>query len=187
MKARITTYYHEDELAYTSLYSHFAYLNFGVAGDSIVSFIGPCDVSGERLVDLEDRRAGSFIKAAKMLHFVIEHFGIDLLTAVRHQRILCACLLEELYRAGVPGLRREGDDLFAEDGKLTVSVASVSPVSALIHLGVNVNAAGAPVRTAELASFPGVDPRALAVKLVDRYAQEVNGIWAAAAKVRPVQ
>lgn len=187
MTERIKTYFHEGELAYTELYSHFAYKNFGVAGDSIVSFVGPCDVSGDDLVDLEDKAAGTYIKAAKMLHFVVEHFAMGLLTAVRHQRLLCAVLYEYLTgRSPEPELKRDGDDIYAGEGKLTVSIATVSPVSALVHLGVNIDATGAPVKTADLSVFKGVTPEEVAVGVVERYVAEVDGIRAAAAKVRPV-
>jgi hypothetical protein len=184
---RVQTYFHENELAYKELYSHFAYKNFGVAGDSIVSFIGPCDVSGDNLVDLADRAAGEYIKAAKMLHFVVEHFAMDLLTAVRHQRLLCAVLYEYLNgRSYRPGLRRDGDDLYVGEGKLTVSIATVSPVSALIHLGVNIDATGAPVKTADLTRFVNLKAEEVAAGIMERYAGEVDGIYAAAAKVRSV-
>ena len=113
-----------------------------------------CDVSGDDLVDLADRAAGEYIKAAMMLHFVVEHFATDLLTAVRHQRLLCAVLCEYLNaRLYAHVLRRDGDDIYMGEGKLTVSIATVSPVSALIHLGINIDATGAPVKTAELAKF----------------------------------
>ncbi len=186
MTGRVKTYFHEEELAYTELYSHFAYRNFGVTGDSIVSFVGPCDVSGDDLVDLADKAAGTYIKAAKMLHFVVEHFATDLLTAVRHQRLLCAILYEYLNsRSYRPGLRRDGDDIYAGEGKLTVSIATVSPVSALIHLGVNIDAAGAPVKTADLSPF-NLSLGETAFAVMERYTNEVEGIHAAAAKVRPV-
>ena len=187
MTGRVKTYFHEEELAYTELYSHFAYRNFGVTGDSIVSFVGPCDVSGDDLVDLADQAAGTYIKAAKMLHFVVEHFATDLLTAVRHQRLLCAILYEYLNsRSYTPGLRRDGDDIYLGEAKLTVSIATVSPVSALIHLGVNIDAAGAPVKTADLSMFKNVTPEEVAASMMERYTDEVEGIHAAAAKVRPV-
>jgi hypothetical protein len=187
MTERIKTYFHEGELAYTELYPHFAYKNFGVEGDSIVSFVGPCDVSGDDLVDLADKVAGTYIKAAKMLHFVVEHFTMDLLTAVRHQRLLCAVLYEYLNgRSPGAGLRRDGDDIYVGEGKLTVSIATVSPVSALIHLGVNIDAAGAPVTTADLSWFVNLKTEEVATGVMERYAYEVDGIHAAAAKVRPV-
>lgn len=188
MTGAVKTYFHEAELAYTELYSHFAFKNFGVAGDSIVSFVGPCDVSGDDLVDLADRRAGSYIKAVKMLHFIVEHFAMDLLTAVRHQRLLCAMLVEFLNaRSYTPGLVRKGDDLFVGEGKLTVSIATVSPVSALIHLGMNVDASGAPVKTVDISSFLKLDPKEIAAGVMDLYADELDGIHSAAAKVRAVE
>lgn len=186
MTELIKTYFDETERTYNELYSHFAYKNFGIAGDAIVSFIGACDVSAGGLVDVADRRAGEYIKAAKMLHFIVEHFAMDLLSAVRQQRLLCAILYEYLSsRSYTSGLRREGDDLFVGEGKLTVSIATVSPVSALAHLGINVDPAGAPVEAADISGFL-LDPKEAAVAVMERYAAEVTGISAAAAKVRGV-
>jgi hypothetical protein len=182
----VTTHFDDGERPYTELHGHFAFKNFGIAGDAAVAFVGPCDVEGERLVDLADKRAGEKIKAARMLHFIVEHFGVPLAEAVWRQRLFAAIVCEEVSaRAPKASVRREGDDVFADDGKLTVSIATVSPTSALVHFGVNVDGSGAPVAVADLQSL-GIDARGLASAVLARYAAEAEGARAAACKVKGV-
>jgi len=179
----ITIHFDPADRPYTELYGHFARKNYGLAGDAIVAFVGPCEVRGEKLVDLADRAAGEVIVAARMLHFVVEHFGLSLSEAVWRQRVLAAIVAEEVARRA-PGaaVERRGDDVYVAEGKLTVSVATVSPTSALIHLGVNVDATGAPVTTAELAAL-GIDDREFGEAILTRYAEEVETYRAAVGKV----
>ena len=42
---------------------------------------------------------------------------------------------------------RSGDDLYYKDQKLSISIATVSPVSAMIHFALNLNNEGTPVKT----------------------------------------
>jgi hypothetical protein len=182
----LTTHFDSEERPYTELYGHFAFKNFGIAGDAAVAFVGPCDVEGERLVDLADGRAGAKIKAARMLHFVLEHFGVPLAEAVWRQRLFAAIVCDEVWaRAPKASVRREGDDVFVDGGKLTVSIATVSPTSALVHFGVNVDGAGAPVAVADLRSL-GIGARELASAVLARYAAEAESARAAACKVKGV-
>ncbi len=169
----------------TQLRSHFILETFGVGGDAIVAFRGPAEVRGAALVDLEDRRHGLFIRSRDMLHILAEHFGGTLETAVLRQRILVLVAAAILAESGSGGLRRSGDDLFAGEGKLSVSIATVSPVSSLIHFGLNIDPAGAPVRAAGLADV-GADPAGFAARLLDAYADECARMERARVKVRPV-
>jgi hypothetical protein len=179
-------HFSEREMAYTGeqLRSLWVYRTFGVVGDCIASFLGPCDVSGERLVDQVDAAAGDSIKAAWMLHFIVEHFEGDLRTIVLRQRLLVA-LARGILAPSLEGLRREGDDLFVGERKLSVSIATVSPISGLIHLGLNVDPAGAPVAACGLAEF-GVDPRAFAEDLMGAYVAETESVERARCTVRSV-
>ncbi|NIT36596.1 MAG: DUF366 family protein [candidate division Zixibacteria bacterium] len=182
----IKAHFDAAERPYAELYGHYAYKNFGISGDAIVAFIGPCEVRGEDLVDLADRQAGAEIVAARMLHFIVEHFGLALGEVIWRQRVLAAIVFEEvLRRAPAAALRREGDDVYVGDGKLTVSVATVSPTSALVHLGVNVDGSGAPVPVCDLRTL-GVDAAEFALAVIERYAAEVESFVNALGKVRGV-
>ncbi len=156
----------------------------GVWGDAVVSWVGPCEVSPEEMVDVGDRLAAAAIRAEEMLHFVCEHFDLRLVEAVLLQRLL-VCLAEGTLAArGVADLRRDGDDLYVGGGKLTVSVATVSAVSALIHFGVNVRSETAPVETACLSAL-GVEPRSFAEALGEAYRKEISGVLDAAWRTMP--
>lgn len=178
----------DEETPYTGreLSSHWAFRHFDVLGDSIVAFQGPCDVPTDRMADLADVKADAPIRSKWMLHFIVEHFGCDLGTAVLRQRLFIA-ILSEILNAKVRGreIRREGDDLYEKDAKLSVSIAVKSPVSCMIHVGVNVETEGTPVRTAGLKDL-GVAPEALAKAAMERYVGEIKEMAEARCKVRGV-
>lgn len=156
----------------------------GLDGDAVAGFIGPCDVPNAHLVDLDDVRAGTFIRAASMAHVIAEHPGCALALVVLRQRLLVAILGELL--AGMGKLaRREGDDLYYDGRKLTVSIAAPSSASSLIHLGINVDPAGAPVPAIGLREM-GIDARPLLADLIERYARELDTAAYAATKVKTV-
>lgn len=182
-------FYHPQQLAYTGaeLRSHWIMSRFDVRGDAIVAFRGPCGVALSEMVDLEDVAAGASILSADMLHFIAEHFEGDLERMVLRQRLFVCMVREALSaRDGVPDLRRDGDDLYAGERKLSVSIATASPVSTLMHVGLNVDPTGAPVPAVGMAEW-GVDPEELARELLDAYAAEMAGIAAARSKVRGVR
>lgn len=174
-------------LAYdgSQLRSLWAFRNFGLLGDSIVAFKGPCRVGVSEMVDMEDVRAGEFIFSEEMLHFIVEHFETDLEKAVVRQRLLMALIGETLACFGAEGFKRQGDDLYLGEAKLSVSIATLSPVSTLIHTGLNIVSLNTPVATVGLADL-GVDADVFARSIVDRYAAEVESIRAARCKVRGV-
>ena len=156
----------------------------GIDGDAVVGFIGPCRVDNEDLVDLEDRRAGTFIAAAAMVHVIAEHPGVGLAAAVLRQRLLVCVLCEMLGHRGCRA-RRDGDDVYVDERKLTVSVAAPAANSCLIHLGVNVRPEGAPVPAIGLEELD-IDPHELLRELVERYRAEMDSCRRAAGKVRNV-
>jgi hypothetical protein len=168
----------------TELRSGWVREHTGLPGDAAAGFVGPCDVPTANLVDLDDARAGEFIRARSMAHVIVEHPGSPLELAVLRQRILVA-LLGELLAGRGRVARREGDDLYYEGRKLTVSIAAPSPASSLIHLGINVDPSGAPVPAVGLAEM-GVEPRALLHDLLSNYAAELASAAHAATKVRSV-
>ena len=145
-----------DEMPYTGdeLANHWIYKNYGILGDAAVAFAGSCQVSPERMVDLEDVLNNDYIYSRHMLHFIVEVFGITLREGVILQRLFSSVLQDRLNQqlADSP-IKRRGDDLFFNDTqKLSVSICTVSPTSILIHTGLNIDAAGAPVEAAGLTS-----------------------------------
>lgn len=162
----------------------------GLAGDSIVAFCGGADVPIEHMVDLEDVAANAPIFSEAMLHFIVEIFDRDLEKMVLRQRLLIAILLEELKKFPACGhagaqLERRGNDLYDGKAKLSVSVATTSPVSALIHTGINISNRNTPVKTKGLNDYD-IGPKNLALAVMARFAEEMNGAAHATRKVRPV-
>jgi hypothetical protein len=181
--------YITEEIAYTGaeLTSHWAYRNFDLLGDSIVGFQGACDVPTERMVDLADVKADAPIRSDRMLHLIVEHFGTDLERTVLRQRILL-CIILELLNTKIrdAAVVRRGDDLFLDDAKLSVSIAAKTPVSCMIHVGLNVLTTGTPVRTVGLSDL-GMDPEHLAETVIRCYIEEMEGVRRSQCKVRGIR
>src|SRR5690606_8767219 len=113
----------------TQLRSLFAYLNFQVLGNSVVGFRGACDVSLDHMVDGEDLLQNAQICGADMLHFIFEVFDEKLITGVLIQRLFAAIVQNKilLKTNNKFSLTREGDDLYWESKKLSISIATHSP------------------------------------------------------------
>ncbi|MCK9151461.1 DUF366 family protein [Methanobacterium alcaliphilum] len=117
---------------------------YGIKGSSIISWMGPMEIKAENIVDVED--VGLEIKSDNMAHFIVEHFDCqpaDIRICYHRQRILVMLLKEELRSFGIE-CKRRGDDLFVNSKKLTVSIATISPTSMKIHLGMNITSEGTP-------------------------------------------
>jgi len=181
------THWCEQRIDYdgSQLRAHWLLQRFGLVGDALAGFRGACAVTAGEMADLEDLD-GPGIAADDMVHFVWEDFAAtDLLLAVHRQRLLAAQAADVVRElAPAVDLRRRGDDLWIGAAKLSISIATVSPVSALIHFAVNASAGGAPVAIASLADL-GVDPASFGRRLLARVADEQAGIANARAKVRP--
>ena len=174
----------EQALTYTGheLRSHWIYSKFQIQGDACVAFAGPCEVHLEEMVDLADVHAESPIYSEQMLSLIIEHFQADLRSMVLRQRLLTAQAKDLLNDAGA-SVRRQGDDLYDGENKLSVSIATVSPVSGLIHFGINICSENTPVPTRGLADY-GIAWQGFARDLVQGYVAEERSMQEALVKVR---
>ena len=178
----------ERDLPYdgTAIRSLWAYREFGLQGDSLVAFAGPCDIPFDHMVDLEDVKARSAIASPRMLHFIAEHFDLDLEKTVLRQRVLAVLVGEALARRLGRTVDRRGDDLFDSDRKLSISIATATPVSTKIHFGINIRSEGTPVPTKGLADY-GIDPAAFAREILEAYPREMEEVRMARCKVRGVE
>lgn len=163
----------------------YAYLNHQVLGDSIISWVGPCDVSKEKMIDGEDLLEGSLIQGSRMLHFIVEVFHQNLMTGVALQRLFAAISKDYLEEKSQSEILRSGDDLFYKSGKMSISIASLSQVSTMIHFAINVSNKGTPVQTASLEDLK-LDPQMTALDLMSRFQKEFESIEIATKKVRPL-
>lgn len=167
----------------SALRSRFAFERAGLAPPCVVAFEGRCDVAPEHMVDLVDRREGAAIRAERMLHFLAEVTPADPLASVLWQRLAVRSAARWLELRTGAGLSVEGDDLYVEGRKLSVSVATVSPVSSLFHLGLNVDPAGAPVPAVGLEEL-GLPAREAAEALLELWVAEWEDVQRAVATVR---
>lgn len=173
----------------TQLASLWAFRMFGLQGNSIVSFQGPCQVNLPEMVDLADVRNNAPIYSEKMLHFIIEHFDLDLEKTIVRQRLFTAIIKDALQSLTGVSLRRDGDDLYYEDKKLSVSIATLTPVSTMIHTGLNVISDNTPVAAAGLVDLGLAEqdvPQAGAA-ICELYTRECSEIRMARCKVRGVK
>lgn len=175
----------EQPQSYTghALRSHWIYQQTGQSGDAIVAFHGPCDVRLNEMVDLADVQDNAPIYSENMLHFLIEHFQASLESMILRQRLFTSILQDLLRQAGCHRLRRSGDDLFDGGAKLSVSIATVSPVSGLIHLGLNISSQNTPVTTIGLEDY-GLAWQDIARQALQAYCDEMQGVQTARVKVR---
>lgn len=165
---------------------HWIYKNFKLQGDAIVAFIGECEVKLTEMIDIEDVINNEPIYSKNMLSFITEQFNVNLVEGVFRQRLLICIIKEVLENRGFT-VRRSGDDLFVNDKKLTVSIATKSLTSILIHTGINIDSTGAPVKACGLTNDLGViDIEEFAKEIMDRYSEEIDDIILASTKVRGV-
>jgi len=168
----------------SQLRAHWLLDRFGLVGDALAGFRGACAVADEEMADLEDLD-GPGIRGDDMVHFIWECFSDrDLLLATHRQRLFAAQAQEQLRtQCAAVDLERIGDDLFVGGAKLSVSIATVTPVSSIIHFAVNARASGAPVAVVSLEQL-GADPAEFGEGMLRRVAAEQDSIELARAKVR---
>lgn len=178
----------EENIKYigSQLAPHWIYKNFKIQGNAIVAFIGECKVDLSEMVDIEDVINNEPIYSKLMLSFITEQFNIGLVEGVLRQRLLISTIKELLEEKGI-FVVRNGDDLMINGAKLSVSIATKSINSVLIHTGLNILSEGAPVKASGLTSELGIsDIKEFAEDVMKRYAEELEDIILASTKVRGV-
>ncbi len=182
------TLFIDNEIKYigSQLAPHWIYKNFKIQGDAIVAFCGECEVKLSEMVDIEDVINDEPIYSKYMLSFITEQFNVELVEGVFRQRLLICCIKEALEKRGFK-IKRCGDDLFVNNKKLSVSIATKSLTSVLIHTGVNILSEGAPITVSGLKSDLGLeDIQEFAEEVMVNYSKEIEDIVLASTKVRGV-
>ena len=121
-----------------------AFNEFGIYGSSIVTWIGPVNITPDNLKDFAD--VGLEIKSNYMVNFICEFFDqqpTNMRIAYLRQRLLVMIFREVLTEKGVK-TTREGDDIFVDGRKLSISIASISLSSTKIHFALNLEDKGTP-------------------------------------------
>lgn len=170
----------------SQLRSHWIFDTIDVTGDTVLAFIGGCDVSLEHMVDLADKKQKCSIFSESMLHFIAEFFGPNMNEMILHQRLFVSILADAIRRhVKDVVIVRKGNDLYDNDAKINVSIATASTVSTLMHVGVNIESRNTPVKTKGLKDY-GVEPKMFAEEVLQEYKKEVEGMSVARCKVRGV-
>ncbi len=164
---------------------HWIYRNFDILGDAVIAFCGETNVPQSFMLDQTDILDKAYIYSPLMLNFIIEHFDNDLNLALYRQRMFLIGIKDELEQLGIPIVRRV-EALYANNRKLTVSVASSSNVSTLVHTGINIETTGAPVKAAGLAELGVNDIQSFAENVMLRYQVELEQIYDARCRVRGI-
>ena len=177
----------ENEIKYTGeeLAPHWIYKNFHMQGDAMVAFCGECEVKLTEMVDIEDVINDEPIYSKCMLSFIVEHFNIGLVEGVIRQRLLI-CIIKEALESRLKNkfeIIRSGDDIFVNGKKLSVSIATKSLTSILIHVGLNIDPTGAPVEAIGLNQFGISDVKGFAKEIMSKYSHEIDDIILASTKV----
>lgn len=121
-----------------------AFQEYGIYGSSVITWIGPVNITPNNLKDFAD--VGLEIKSNYMVNFICEFFDQqppNMRVAYLRQRLLVMIFRETLAEYGVE-TKREGDDIFVDDRKLSISIASVSLSSSKIHFAFNLEDKGTP-------------------------------------------
>ena len=187
----------QERIDYTGkqLRSHWIYESFEIPGDAIVAFRGAADVD-KYLVDMVDLSKKEYIHSEDMLHFIVEHFSLDLEKTIAYQRLLIAIMCEHInayLRDSTSDkgcqIKRYGDDLYDEQDKLTVSIATLTPVSTMIHAGINISSKNTPVPTKGLLDYgmSEADIASFAETVLASYTKEIKSMCMARCKVRGVR
>lgn len=170
-----------------------AFQEFSIKGSTIITWIGPMDVSMDNLKDFED--IGLNIQSDKSIHFIVEHFDSqpsNLELIYSRQRILIMIISQKLFEKGLMPFRN-GDDIYLNCNnhydvndnfkpcKLTVSIATASISSMKIHVGINLTSKGTPdnvntVGLLELDEFSNLDIESFIKDIVNSYISEIEDI-----------
>ena len=170
----------------TQLRSHFIYEKTGILGNCLIAFQGSCDVPLPAMVDQVDVRNREPIYSESMLHFMGEFFGFNLSTTVFVQRLLMVGIMENILKLKPKlSILRQGDDLYVGKKKLSVSIATVTPVSTVLHAGLNISSQNTPVPTIGLKDLKISTP-ILAKAVLKAWEQEFASVQEALVKVRAV-
>ena len=141
------THKHVDEIFeydVSQINPSWAFQEFGIYGSSVITWIGPVNITPDNLKDFAD--VGLEIKSNYMANFICEFFDQqppNMRIAYLRQRLLVMIFREILTEYGVK-TKREGDDIFVDERKLSISIASISLSSAKIHFALNLEDKGTP-------------------------------------------
>lgn len=170
---------------------------YGVFGETILVFRGGMRLSPEEMVDIKDIVREShlneiLISSDDSLHFIIEEFDIqppNMEMEYYRLQVLTQIVIEILSKREIK-LTRKGTDIFANNRKLNVAIATTGISSSKIHFGINIAGTGFPshveaVGLLEL-GIPQDDVKDIAMEIAVKYSNEISKIKEDVSKTRPI-
>lgn len=168
----------------TQLRPHWIFHTFRISGDALVAFRGAANVTIDHMVDQEDVYKKAPIYSPSMLHFMAEWFIDSLEQGILLQHLFVGEIYELLLEKGHKGLKKHGNDLFYDGRKLSVSIATKSGVSVLMHTALNIETEGTPVPTSGLREM-GIEPFEFGRQILERFDKQSQIRALARVKVAP--
>lgn len=168
-----TVNFTEREILYdgTQLSPHWIYKNLNLVGDTVVAFQGAANVTLDHMVDLEDVKKKAPIASQKMLHFLGEFFIESIEIGILLQHLFINQIYESLWEQQVTKLNRQGNDIYYDARKLSVSICTKSTLSVLIHIGINITNTGTPIPTSCLREL-GIDATQFGATILQKLSKE---------------
>jgi len=178
--------------------SRYASQHYEVIGNSILIFRGGMKLSPKEMIDIKDIQREShlneiLISSDDSLHLIIEEFDIqppNLEIEYYRLRLLTQIAIELLELKGVK-VTRKGTDIFVNEKKLNVGIASVGISSSKIHFGVNVGNKGFPSHVSATGLLElGINEQEIeewALNLANLYIEEIQKIKEDIAKTKALR
>jgi hypothetical protein len=180
--------YIKEKIKFTGeqLEPHWTYKNFDILGDSIIAFVGPCELEEKYIIGVNHLKKKTQIRSEMMLHFLVEHFDLDLEKAILRQKALIYILKDKLnHRLGGDIFQIWGNDIYEKDFKLTIATVTKTPVSTKIHLGINISSKNIPVKAKGLSDY-GIDPDDIAEVVMNQYRLDMRRVQERLVRTRSI-
>lgn len=162
--------------------------NLNKTDDALVVMRGSMDVSKEEMVDLEDLENNKEIKGGDLIHFIIEHYDTSSIEIAYLRQRLFACIVCEILKRNKIKINRKGDDLFVNNKKLSVSVATSGKNSIKIHFGINATSKGTPTYVETIGlddiGFNEIEIEKFTDEICEKYIGEIEKIKSDIKKTR---
>lgn len=181
----------------SQILAHYTAEEHGVLGNSILLFRGNMELSPKEMVDIknvlrESHLAKVLISSNDALHMIIEEFDIqppNLEIAYYRLRMLTQLIIEQLQLKGVE-VSRNGTDLFINEKKLNVGIATISQTSCKIHFGLNYSDTGIPSHVNAIGlkklGFTEQDLEEWLLTVAKKYIKEISKIKNDVVKTKPI-
>ncbi len=177
--------------------NHYTTEKYGIFGETILIFRGGMKLSPEEMVDIKDiiREAHLnkiLISSDDSLHFIIEEFDTqppNMEMEYYRLQVLTQIVIEVLKDKGIDIIRK-GTDMYVNNRKLNVAIATISVSSSKIHLGINIASTGFPSHVEAIGLLElGIKEEELekiAMVIAQHYSHEITKIKEDVSKTRPI-